>query len=60
MYYLKWTVSFARQGCWAINELAGEFLLRYDRNQEVASRIVCEAINKALLYDSVKFSFLLK
>jgi hypothetical protein len=46
----------ARQGCWAINELAGELLLRYDRNQEVASRIVCEALNKALLYDSVNFS----
>jgi hypothetical protein len=46
----------ARQGCWAINELAGELLLRYDRNQEVASRIVCEALNKALLCDSVNFS----
>jgi hypothetical protein len=38
----------ARQGGWAINELAGELLLRYDRAQTIASRIICQTLNSAL------------
>jgi hypothetical protein len=39
--------TFARQGGWAINELA-ELLLRYDRAQTIASRIICQTLNSAL------------
>jgi hypothetical protein len=37
-----------RQGSWAITELAGDLLLRYDREQTIASRIICETLNSAL------------
>jgi hypothetical protein len=38
----------ARQGSWAITELAGDVLLRYDREQTITSRIICETHNSAL------------